>query len=37
MNPTQPDKRLSLIFLVVITAAMLYLSYVIARPFLRRS
>ncbi|HYP05986.1 MAG TPA: AI-2E family transporter [Bryobacteraceae bacterium] len=30
----QRDKRLSLVFLVLVTAATLYLSYVIARPFL---
>jgi predicted PurR-regulated permease PerM len=29
-----PDKRLSLLFLVVVTVATLYLSFVIARPFL---
>ena len=34
MSPVQPDKRLSLVFLVVFTAATLYLSYLIARPFL---
>ena len=30
----EPDKRLSLIFLVLFAAATLYLSFVIARPFL---
>jgi predicted PurR-regulated permease PerM len=30
----RPDKRLSLVFLVIIAAATLYLSFVIARPFL---
>jgi predicted PurR-regulated permease PerM len=31
---TQPDKRLSLLFLLLLTAAALYLTYVIARPFI---
>ena len=30
----EPDKRLSLVFLVLFAAATLYLSFVIARPFL---
>jgi predicted PurR-regulated permease PerM len=34
MIDVQPDKRLSLLFLVLVTAATLYLSFVIARPFL---
>lgn len=34
MNEPHRDKRLSLIFLVLVTAATLYLSFLIARPFL---
>jgi len=34
MIGTRPDKRLSLLFLVLVTAATLYLTFVIARPFL---
>jgi predicted PurR-regulated permease PerM len=34
MIEIQRDKRLSLLFLVLVTAATLYLSFVIARPFL---
>jgi predicted PurR-regulated permease PerM len=34
MNGAQPDKRLSLVFLLLITAVTLYLSFAIARPFL---
>jgi predicted PurR-regulated permease PerM len=34
MFQAEPDKKLSLVFLVLFAAATLYLSYVIARPFL---
>jgi predicted PurR-regulated permease PerM len=34
MIQANPDKRLSLLFLVLVTSATLYLSFVIARPFL---
>src|SRR5690349_1260295 len=34
MNEHRTDKRLSLVFLLVVTGVALYLSFVIARPFL---